>query len=316
VTAVLNWVDWANGQLVESRDGPPHKMTMDRCDDSDPILTRNRALATQASTEFLRAALDPSMNSSQKTAAIDAILARYIDYAPGCTSANDWCDAAENAYPASCGCQTVGGGRAGLAGFAAFAAVALLARRRRRARWLAAPLALALFAIPRDASAQTQPVVMHSEPRFAISTNVGGSIADPALAQSLGLRIRLGRHLILGADGELEEWFDINGARLAPGVAAFYATAILRFPMSSRGFDLRTTFQLGAAYELVQLDGVPSGSSGPFAGVYPLGLAWRLARHVTLTFDPLGIAIPVTHLRGTPFAYPQFRSQLGFEFGL
>ncbi|HEY1955857.1 MAG TPA: hypothetical protein VGH28_09590 [Polyangiaceae bacterium] len=307
VTTVLNWVDWANGQLVESRDGPPHKMVMDQCDDDDPILTRNRLLATQASTDFLRAALDPSTSTAQKTAAVDQVLAKYIDYSPGCTAQNDWCDAAENAFPASCGCHTVGAARTGLAGFAAFVLVALLARRRRRARWLAVPFALALFAIPRDA---------HAEPRFAISANAGGSIADPAFAQSLGLRIRLGRHFILGADGELEEWFDINGARIAPGVACFYATGILRFPMNARGFDLRTTFQLGAAYELVQLEGVPSGSSGPFFGVYPLGLAWRLGRHLTFTFDPLGVAVPVPHLRGTPFAYPQFRSQLGFEIGL
>ena len=70
---------------------------------------------------------------------------------------------------------------------------------------------------------------------------------------------------------------------------------------------------LGAAFELADLYGVPSGSVGFFAGLDPLGVEWRMAEHWYLVFNPLGFAIPVTHLTAAPFGYPQFRTQLGVE---
>jgi hypothetical protein len=52
---------------------------------------------------------------------------------------------------------------------------------------------------------------------------------------------------------------------------------------------------------------------GFFAGISPLGIEWEAAKHVYLVFNPLGYAIPVTHLTGSPFGYSQFRTQLGVE---
>src|SRR4051812_5011587 len=37
ITVVLDWVDEANGHLVEATDGPPHANELDRCDDPDDL---------------------------------------------------------------------------------------------------------------------------------------------------------------------------------------------------------------------------------------------------------------------------------------
>jgi len=113
----------------------------------------------------------------------------------------------------------------------------------------------------------------------------------------------------------LNAFYGVNGSRFELGTANVYASAILRWPIR-RDLALRTTLSLGAAFEIADLYGVPSGSIGFFAGVQPLGVEWRLSDHVAFVLSPLGVAIPVPHLTGAPFAYPQFRTQIGFEFPL
>jgi MYXO-CTERM domain-containing protein len=152
--------------------------------------------------------------------------------------------------------------------------------------------------------------------RFALAANVGGSVVDAGLAQSLGARVRLSDLFVIGLDGEINEWYGVNDRRFDVGAVNVYATGILRIPMRFQPISLRTTAQLGGSYELLDLYGVPKGSVGLFAGIYPLGLEWKMSGRAYLLFDPLGVAIPVPHLTGAPFAYPQFRSQLGIEFSL
>jgi uncharacterized protein (TIGR03382 family) len=137
ITVVLNWIDKVNGTLVESRDGPPHVSELDRCDDPDALRTTRRALAFEAASGVLRGTLDPQKTPDQKMAAVDAVLAGYVSYSPGCTFANNWCNAPERQYgdTGACGCHVGkidGGSGAMLAGGVAalFAAV----RRRRRLR--------------------------------------------------------------------------------------------------------------------------------------------------------------------------------------
>jgi MYXO-CTERM domain-containing protein len=137
ITVVLNWIDKANGALVESRDGPAHASELDRCDDPDPLRATRHALAVQAATGVLRATLDGQMTPDQKMAAVDALLDEYLGYSPGCTFGNGWCDAPERKYAdASCGCHSGrSGGGAGATFAGAIAMVVLaVARRRRRKR--------------------------------------------------------------------------------------------------------------------------------------------------------------------------------------
>ena len=167
VTVVLNWINYADGSINEATDGPPHISGMDRCDDPDALLKERRMLAIEAATAALRAVLDPALSRDQKEAAITAMLDGYIafDDTAGCTSANNWCNAAENTYrPKGCGCEVAGApmGRAWLGGGLAFAAALAGLRRRRRGKLRgASPLLVSLGAALTGAlvasEARTQP---------------------------------------------------------------------------------------------------------------------------------------------------------------
>jgi uncharacterized protein (TIGR03382 family) len=136
VTTVLNWIDFANGELDEGRDGPPHRMELDDCDAEDPLVVRNVAAATTAATELLRTALDPSLTEAQKIAGFDAVTAQYLTFEPGCDLANNWCDAPEAEVTAPgvgvLGCSA-GGGDAGMLVVTGLL-VLLVLRSRRSAR--------------------------------------------------------------------------------------------------------------------------------------------------------------------------------------
>jgi hypothetical protein len=113
VTVVLNWIDYADNNLVESRDGPAHSTELDRCDDPDDLRKERRLLAIEAGTAALSALLAPGMDRTQKASAIDAVLDKYVAFDTGsqCTAANHWCDAPENAYAnTGCGCSFVSSG--------------------------------------------------------------------------------------------------------------------------------------------------------------------------------------------------------------
>lgn len=135
VTVALNWVDYAEGGLVESRDGPAHLTPLDRCDDADGLRTQRHMLAVRASTELLRAALDPSLDRAGKLAAVDATLDRYLSFQPGCTSDNGWCAAPERVYQnaGGCGCTVVRPSSV-LAGAAPLLITLVALLRRRSAR--------------------------------------------------------------------------------------------------------------------------------------------------------------------------------------
>ena len=163
VRTVLNWLKYVDGTDIESRDGPVHRNGLDQCDNLDELRTLNLEVATQASVELMRATLDPTLTREAKLAAVDATLAKYLTYEPGCTEANGWCDAPERQYQvaAGCGCSVLGPRSGGLiaAGACALGIGFLVARRRRRRiEGLAAlPVALACLCAPAIAHAQPTP---------------------------------------------------------------------------------------------------------------------------------------------------------------
>lgn len=189
VSVVLNYVDVVNGDHVEGRDGPEHSSELDRCDGTDELRIRNRALATLASSEMLRTTLDPALSKDQKMSALDALLNRYFSYESGCTEANGWCNAPEKTLPAksTCGCSFIGAdseGRWGALLLAAAAAVVGIRRLRRRASraGFVGGAALLSVAIPSTAHAQsaapvTSPPASSTEP---VVRSTPGGAADPA----------------------------------------------------------------------------------------------------------------------------------------
>jgi hypothetical protein len=179
ITVVLNWIDKVDGTLVESRDGPPHVSDLDRCDDADPLRTTRHELAIQAVMGVLVGTLGPDKTADQRMTAVDGVLDEYLDYSPGCTFDNNWCDAPERQYgdSVSCGCHVGkidGGAGAMTAGGVALVIAAVRRRRRRRAHAAvtgAVAIAGAILLAPGGAQAQsTTTTTTTSSARPATST--------------------------------------------------------------------------------------------------------------------------------------------------
>jgi hypothetical protein len=348
ITVVLDWVDEANGNLVEAIDGPPHSSEMDRCDDPDPLRLQKRQLATAAATAVLRATLDPSQTDDQKMAAVGAILDQYLTYSPGCTFANNWCDAPEHKYgnASLLGCSVGGpGGRSAVLVLAAFLGLLVLLRRTRRRRRAMVGMTLLLVAglLPNRAFGQAEASPAgsdtaaaaeekHSPPppvttpvkepgpkdpsKMAFGAYLGGSgsYSYAAAAITLGARLRFSKHWTFGFDAEWNPWIAING-RTAVRAGAFngYGTVILRLPLAYEQFNLRTTANLGFSRLLIDLYGAPKGSTGIYAGLSPLGLEWKVSRLLFVIVNPLNFAMPMPQLKGVPFSYSQYRVTIGLE---
>ncbi len=150
ITVVTNWIDNVTGTAAnEERDGPVHLSGLDDCNSKDPIVVRNYAMATQASTELLTIALTPTMSRAQKIAAFEALTVKYLTYQPGCTLENHWCDAPEPKAPAPAGCNVArGDGPVPWAMILMITAVVIAATRRRGAIVAGSVVALALAGHP------------------------------------------------------------------------------------------------------------------------------------------------------------------------
>jgi uncharacterized protein (TIGR03382 family) len=351
ITVALNWIDESTRTLVESRDGPGHATKMDACDDSDPLLTQKRQLATEASVALLRATLDPLLTKDQKMASTDAILDAYVSYAPGCTFDNNWCDAPERQYKDApskgFGCSSTGGGPGLLGALLAVLALTRLPRRTGATATVVAALLLVggSFLPVSRASAQDQappaaaaaapdkpapgephapplPVTVPvkqpgptdpSEGAWGAEMSLSGAVNKPALAAQLGLRRRLSTHWTVGWDAEWNSWLSLYGpTTIRAGTINTYGTAILRFPLAYEKINLRTTANLGLSYLLLDLYGAPKGSLGVYGAFYPLGIEWKVSRMFLLIINPLGISVPVPQLRGVPLLYWQYRFNIGF----
>jgi hypothetical protein len=153
-----------------------------------------------------------------------------------------------------------------------------------------------------------------SRPAFGGYFGVAGSGTNAAVAATLGLRLRASLHWTFGLDAEWNPWLAVNGATKArAGAFNGYGTAIFRVPLVYQRFNLRVTGSFGASRTLIDLYGVPKGTTGIFAAIAPLGIEWKVSRLFYLVANPLSVAAPVPQLRGIPFWYPQYRVTVGIE---
>jgi hypothetical protein len=344
VTAVVNWVDQVGGNFNETIDGPPHSTEMDRCDDPDDLRRTRRELATEAATAVLRISLDPARDRADKIDAVSDLLDQWLDYVPGCSADGRWCDAPERAFSSNgllggCHVAAPGLGGCGAGGALALVGFALLRARRRR-RYGALLLLLGVVAQAGSARAETPPVAPtaaataaanvppprltpvpepgpqnRKQPALGAYIGAAGSLSDPALAATLGVRFRTSAHLTLGLDVEWNAWFALNGEeRFRTGALNVFGTAIVRIPLAYQEFNLRITTSAGASRTLIDLYGVPQGSIGLYVATFPLGIEWKASRSFYVVINPLGFAASIPQLRGIPFWYPQYRASIGLEF--
>lgn len=336
VRVTENYSDYVNTDFEESRDGPAHRSQMDECEDLDEYRARNLQLAKQASYDILHLTVDPSLATREaKMAALETTLHTYLDYEPGCTAANQWCNAPENGYDVDASCaMTHSRARTRAPWLALATGIALLARRRR-----AVLAALAALASPAEALADEPPNVNPEEApagvptkqevvaekinedndrsRFAIYGAVSGSVSNPSLNGQLGGRVRLSERWQVGLDGELNNWYGATTKRFTTGALNIYGTVVFRTPLRFADFNLRSTANVGTSTLLIDLYGAPAGSTGLYLGVAPLGLEWKLSSRLFLVIDGISLALPIPKLgSGAPFAYMQYRATVGLEVAL
>jgi hypothetical protein len=329
-TAVVDWIDQVNGDWNEAIDGPQHSTQLDRCEDSDELVTALREAATQAAEGILRATLDPTRTPEQKMADVEALLDQWMGYSPGCDFENQWCSAPQQAYGnrdlIGCDVAASSGGSPGAVVLLTLLMLVTCARRRSRPGAVAIVVASAVaWGAPahaqEPAAAPVAPVVVapvepHREwPPMGGSLSVAGSGTNAAAAAALGFRVRASKHWTFGVDAEWNPWIAVNGTtKMRSGAFNGYGTAILRMPLADQEmFALRATLNLGVTHTLLSLYGVPKGTTGFFGAISPLGLEWRMSRLARLVINPLSFAAPVPQLRGIPFWYPQYRVTIGVE---
>jgi hypothetical protein len=319
ITVVLNWIDFTRRTLDEKRDGPKHAAKLDNCNRSEELFQVRRSLASRATADLLRATLNSSKNREQKLAEVDATIAAYLTFAPGCGAANGWCDSPELNFKddTSLGCNSSNTRNVNhLWLWSAFLGLCFLMRRTWRRRMQGAVLLFVMATLSSTISFAQE----EGEPKgssvmaYGLYLGASASVYEPALAAQLGARLRLSESWTLGLDGEWNPWISINAATpVRAGVANVFASAIWRIPLAYENFNLRSTFKAGISIMLIDLYAAPRGSVGPFLGLSPLGIEWKISRFFALVMDPLNIAVPIPQLVGVPLVHPQYRFSLGIE---
>jgi len=356
ITTVLNWIDEVDGVgYDEARDGPLHRTELDDCTHGDPTIDRNFTLATEAATDLLNAALDPTLTHDEKVAQFDAVTAKWLAYQPGCTFDNQWCSPPE-ATVTKTGCLDASGG--GSSSVLVLLAVALLVLRRRTglaALVLAGGLALPAYAddpppaVPAAAPDQAPPVVDSTpaapltpvngkEPGrdlkaptvtevqevrkakelgspLGFTASLGGSIDRAAAVGTVGLRYRLNEKWLVGIDVGWNPWITTAPMQVRDGVAEYYLTLVRRFPMAYDRVNLRTSLHLGGSTLLFDVFGAPKYSTGFYGAISILGIDYDLGSSWRLVVDPAEIAFPVPEIGAIPLWYEQFRFMVGVQYG-
>jgi len=328
ITESLNYVNLADGTLKQEVNGPPHRIGLDECTGLDADREAKLVHAEWASRALLLAALGPGTNE-QRLAKAGAALDTHLGYQSGCTYANNWCDAPEQAYEEQLGCAIGRSTRSfGIGISLLLVAVAMVGRRRhRRARAALVLAPLLLLGIPHEARADDaappaprespsapQPASGPGSP-FGVSVAAGGALDHTALAFVLGARLRLTHAWLLGLDAEWNPWISLTTPTVDNGSLNAYVSVIHRWTDAGGRFDLRTSVRVGSATELTAIFGVPLGSTGVYVGGSILGVELHLSRSLALVMDPGEIAFPVPQLQATPFGYRQYRVMVGLQWG-
>jgi hypothetical protein len=336
IRTVLNFVEYTQGELDETVDGPAHASELDQCDDADELRKERRELATEAASMALVAVLDPALDRDGKEQAIDAMLDDYVAFDEGseCGRDNAWCDAPELVYGSpTLGCQLATTAPASGSAFALFgvcAAAVLLRRRRGIAAlllaggvWLAPSVARAdgdgPIAGPVAALAGEGGVAVPGKKdeigAFLGRVALGASYDNTAFSGGLGMRYQLADKWMLGVDVEWNPYMAVAQTKLRSGSANAYVSLIRRYQLTRADVNIRTTASLGGSMLLFDLVGADQWSMGPFFGLSFLGVEWKAAPGFYVTVDPTYIALPVPNIVGVPFLYAQYRFLVGVEFG-
>jgi uncharacterized protein (TIGR03382 family) len=329
VVSVLNYIGPnLDASYTPATDGSPHESAMDQCDDDDPAARARTEAATTAVSE-LYDALNRAGDRATRLQRVNAVLDRWLGYAPGCTSQNAWCG---HVTPKA-GCSAAGGVPA-----LAAALMSLLRRRRRTAALAVTLLSCAASAQPSEpmpedkapAAVETPASQAPAPPadgvtgaapanatepdprRWAVHVSTGISLDNPSAALTAGARLRVARRLWLGLDVELAPWLDPISGRAALGTADAFASALVVWTQLGP-VDLRSTVSAGTSILLFDAEGGRAGSIGLFVGTSPVQLALHVTERLSLELAP-EVMVAVPALKGVPLAYRQYRATCGLQW--
>ena len=148
---------------------------------------------------------------------------------------------------------------------------------------------------------------------FGVRLGLAGTIDNAGAAVTLGVRIDVVDWLTLGVDGEYNPWFSIETGETAPGTANLYLTGIGTWGVIGP-VEIRTSLHAGVSMLLWDMVGADKYTVGPFLGITPLGVAFRVSRELRITLDPGGFFVSIAQRQGVPLLYEQHRFGVGARF--
>jgi hypothetical protein len=318
ITSIFNWSSQVRGDLNEAENGHGHETILDNCDDDNPSNADRLRWSTEASAAFLGALTGPG-DAVMRQMRLDAFLADWMAYEPGCSIANEYCDNPVQAWLRASGeSMNYDGGGCVMAGrhgtvlgvLAAIAAggVALLRRRRRRREKRTALLALALVTLGASAPARAD-----DEHRgWRAEARASFSVQNPAYAFG-GAGAFAWRRAELGGFAELNPWYDTNRETMSLGATNF---GVFTHVLHALRPDVRLRAGIGLGLSVLNQDlpGTSAGNVGVYANLRLLGIVWYFAGRTALTIDAFDLALPAPQLRGWPVLYAQHRFSIGLSF--
>ena len=309
--------------------------------------------AAQASADLLAAVNDPAGGRAGRLARANEVLDRWFTYEAGCTIENDYCNPeALVDFTGTCSANGTAPSGEPWWGLLPFAGLAVFLGRRRLRRGAAAAALGLLFAIGTasgaaraddvdpeevaEAEAEGAEVVAVSgteddelhvvETRvvdagdlgapvnrgFGVRLGLAGTVFNAGGAVQLGVRVDTTDWLQLGIDAEYNPWYSFDTGSAAPGTANLYLTAIGTWGVVGP-VEIRTSLHGGVSMLLWNMVGSDKYSVGPFAGITPLGVAFRVDRMIRITVDPGGLFFSVANRQGVPLVYQQMRFGVGVQ---
>ena len=319
ITSVFNWSSQVRGDLVEAQNGHGHETILDDCEDDNPSNADRLRWATEATAALLAALTTPGP-AAERQLRLEAVLADWMTYEPGCSIENEYCDSPVQAWLrasgksmsyesggcAMAGRTPMGIGVCALAGIG-LAALLLRKKRQRRRRELAALVALALL----TAGAATARAA--DEHRgWRVEARASLSVQNPAYAFGAAGAFAW-RRAEVGGFAELNPWYDANREMMSLGATNFGAFTHYLHPLRP-DVRLRAGIGLGLSVLNQDLPGTSAGNVGIYANLRLLGIVWYFADRTALTIDAFDLALPTPQLRGWPVMYAQHRISIGLSF--
>jgi len=147
---------------------------------------------------------------------------------------------------------------------------------------------------------------------FGVVASTGLSIDNAGWDLAVGARYDLGPRFTVGANVEWSPWISIEERRTAAGTTNVYGVGIYRLDVRDY-LELRLTLSAGASILMYDTFAARRGSIGPYFGLSPLGVAFRMGSHMRFIVDPAELTMAVPQTTGIPLVYREHRFSVAVQ---